>query len=61
MNHLGQDRLVELHQSGAGREQLLDLLAKDTDEIVGKRLACVVNPIRNALQPHRPGEQVRAR
>ena len=59
MNDLGEHRLVELHERRAGREQGLDLLAEDAHDVAAQCLSRLVDPIRHALEPHRPREQVR--
>ena len=58
MDDLGQDRLVDLHERGAGGEQGLDLLAEHPDDVVGQRLARLVGPIADALQPHGTRQQI---
>ena len=58
VDHLGQHGLIELHDRRTGRNQGLDLLAKHPDHVFAERLSRLVGAIGDALQPHRPREQV---
>ena len=60
MYHLGQDGLVKLHDHRAGSEQVLDFLTEGGYDISSEALARFIGSIRDALQPHCPGEQIGA-
>ena len=61
VDDLGEHRFVELHDGRPRREQGLDLLAKHAHHVVGQFLPRLVDTVRDAFEPHRPGQQIRSR
>jgi len=59
-HHLGKDRLVELDERGASRQQEVQLLAKDPDHVVRQRFPVGVSRVGDALHPHGAGQEIGA-
>ena len=59
-HHFGQDGLVQLDEADARGQQKMQFFAQDADDVFGQCFARVVGAVRDALHPHRTGQQVRA-
>ncbi len=57
-DQLGQDRLVELDEVGAGVSQLAALLAQHADDVLAELLLAGVDPAGDLLDPHGARQQV---